>query len=138
MTKFVCYNIQTYNRISTFNFDETRKVNEVIQRQYMDMCESVQSTRKKKDTCENNGFKTFLQMSYHHEPPTHTCMHTTTNTHMHVHMNTQGVKGVHTSTVLLYTHTCLASAGVTCFCLPLQCYIIMYYHMHACLYVCCQ
>ena len=97
-----------------------------------------------------NGFKTFLQMSYHHmSTHTLTCMHKDshkhihahTNTNTHMHTNTQDVKGVHTSTALLYTHThhyCRASDRVKCYCLPLQCYIIIYHNMYACLFVCCQ
>ena len=134
--------IQTHNRITPFNFEETRKVNKDIQRWYMDMCEWVCSVQERRKT------RVKIMISTHSYKYTHThtharkhkdshkcirkCMDTTTNTHMHT--NTQDVKGVHTSTAFLYTHTChycIASDGVTCFCLPLQCYIIMYHHMHA-------
>ena len=99
--------------------------------------------RRKTSMQVHNGFKTYTHshtLTCKHKD-LHKQIHAHANTHTHMHTNTQDAKGVQTSTAFLYTHTChycIASDGGTCFCLPLQCYIIMYHHMHACLYVCCQ
>ena len=62
-------------------------------------------------------------------------MHTTTNTHMH--MNTQDVKGVHTSTALLYTHTSLLHSFRRSNLIMLTS-AVLHYHVppHACMLVC--
>ena len=78
------------------------------------MSECAVQERRKTRMHIYSGFKTFLQMSYHHTSThTLTCMHKDshkhihahTNTYTHMHTNTQDVKGVHTTTALLYTHT---------------------------------
>ena len=106
---------------------------------------SVQERRKTRMQVYN-GLKTFLQMSYHHmSTHTLTCMHKDshkhihahTNTYTHMHTNTQDVKGVHTSTALLYTHTSLPHSFRQSY-MFLFTSAVLHYHVppHACMLVC--